>query len=125
IDRDPLKLLEVSGLGEKRLEKIKSCWADQKSIRDVMVFLQTYGVSPAYAQKIFKKYQDQSISKVKENPYNLARDIFGIGFKIADGIAEKMGIAKDSPKRIDSGIEFVLGQLSNDGHVCCPIDEFL
>lgn len=125
IDRTPERLLEIPGIGEKRIEKIKTCWSEQKSIRDVMVFLQTYSVSPAFAQKIFKSYGDQSIAKVKDNPYHLARDIFGIGFKTADTIAQKMGIAKDSDKRIDAGIEFVLSQLSGDGHVCYPVDEFL
>lgn len=125
IDQTPEKLLEITGLGAKRIEKIKQCWAEQRSIREVMVFLQTYGVSPAFAQKIFKAYGDQSIAKVKENPFHLARDIFGIGFKTADTIASKMGISKDADKRIDAGIEYVLSQLSNDGHVCYPVQEFL
>lgn len=125
IENEPEKLLEVSGLGTKRLEKIKVCWKDQRSIRDVMVFLQTYEVSPAFAQKIFKTYGSQSIAKVKENPYTLARDIFGIGFKTADLLAQKMGIARDSSQRLDAGIEYVLSQLSNEGHVCYPTDEFL
>lgn len=125
IEASPEKLLEISGLGAKRLEKIKSCWRDQRSIRDVMVFLQTYGVSPAFAQKIFKTYGDQSVLKVKENPFRLAREIFGIGFKTADILAKKMGIANDSAQRLDAGIEYVLSQLSNDGHVCYPVDEFL
>lgn len=125
IDQHPEKLLEVQGLGGKRLDKIKQCWSEQKSIREVMVFLQTYGVSPAYAQKIFKSYGDQSIQKVKDNPFYLARDIFGIGFKTADTIAQKMGIAKDSEQRIDAGIEFVLTELSGDGHTCHPVDQFL
>lgn len=125
IDTSPEKLLEIPGLGAKRLETIKSCWQDQRSIRDVMVFLQTYGVSPAFAQKIFKTYRTQSITKVKENPYTLARDIFGIGFKTADTLAQKMGIVSDSAQRLDAGIEYVLSQLSNDGHVCYPVQEFL
>jgi exodeoxyribonuclease V alpha subunit len=125
IDQTPERLLEIEGLGKKRAEQIQSCWSEQKSVRDVMVFLQTYDVSPSYAQKIFKKYGDQSIKKVKENPFNLARDIFGIGFKTADTIAAKLGIAKDAPQRIDSGIEFVLSELSSDGHVCFPVEEFL
>jgi exodeoxyribonuclease V alpha subunit len=123
IETAPEKLLEIAGLGAKRLEKIKACWLEQKSIREVMVFLQTYGVSPAFAQKIFKTYGDQSIVKVKENPYTLARDIFGIGFKTADTLAQKMGIAPGSPQRLDAGIEYVLSQLSSDGHVCYPVDE--
>lgn len=125
IDKEPERLLEVPGLGKKRVERIATCWQDQKSIRDVMIFLQKYGVSPTYAQKIFKSYGNQSIQKVNENPYCLARDIFGIGFSSADKIAESMGVEKNSPKRIDAGIEYVLSQLSNDGHVCYPIAEFL
>jgi len=125
IDKDPDKLLEISGLGGKRLDKIKECWTDQKSIREVMVFLQTYSVSPAYAQKIFKSYGDKSISKVKENPFYLARDIFGIGFKTADTIAQKMGIDKSSEMRIDAGIEYVLSELSSDGHTCYPVEGFV
>lgn len=125
IEHSPEKLLEVSGIGAKRLEKMKDCWQDQRSIRDVMVFLQAYGVSPAFAQKIFKTYGDQSVAKVKENPYALARDIFGIGFRTADLLAQKMGVTHDSPQRLDAGIEYVLSQLSNDGHVCYPVDEFL
>ncbi len=125
IDQDPQALLEVEGLGKKRLDKIQTCWSDQKSIREVMVFLQTYGVSPTYAQKIFKNYGAQSIAKVRENPFNLAKDIFGIGFKTADAIAAKLGIAKEAPQRIDSGIEYVLSELSNEGHVCYPEEELL
>jgi exodeoxyribonuclease V alpha subunit len=123
IDETPERLQEIPGLGGKRIESIKLCWIEQKSIRDVMVFLQTYGVSPAYAQKIFKKYGADAIKKVKENPYNLAKEIHGIGFKTADTIAQKMGIAKDSKERIEAGIEYTLSELANDGHVCYPSDE--
>lgn len=125
IESNPEKLLEIPGLGVKRMEKIKSCWDEQKSIRQVMIFLQGHGVSPSFAQKIFKSYGNQSITKVKENPFALARDIFGIGFKTADTVAEKMGVEKGSNQRIDAGIEYVLSQLSGDGHVCYPVDEFL
>jgi exodeoxyribonuclease V alpha subunit len=125
IETSPERLLEIPGLGAKRIEKIKACWQSQRSIRDVMVFLQSYGVSPAFAQKIFKTYGDQSIARVKENPFTLARDIFGIGFRTADQLAQKMGIACDSPQRLDAGIEYVLSQLSSDGHVCYPVDEFV
>jgi len=112
---------KVQGLGKKRLELIKNCWLEQKSIRDVMVFLQGHGVSPAFAQKIFKNYGPQSVKKVTENPYKLARDIHGIGFKIADDIAQNLGIAKDSSARIEAGIEHILSENSNEGHVCCPL----
>lgn len=125
LDNEPERLLDVPGLGAKRVEKIKSCWIEQKSIRDVMIFLQSNGVSPSYAQKIFKNYGNQSIVKVKQNPYILAREITGIGFKIADDIAKKMGIAHDSVQRIEAGIEYTLSELSKEGHVCYPLTEFL
>lgn len=125
IDQNPNNLLEVTGLGEKRVEKIKSCWIEQKSIREVMIFLQSHQISPTYAQKIFKCYGCNSIKKVQENPYLLARDISGIGFKIADGIAQKMGIPHESPQRIDAGVEYILSELAGEGHVCFPLEEFL
>lgn len=125
IDKDPSKLLTVKGLGDKKLDKIIECFKAQKSIREVMIFLQSNGVSPAYAQKIFKVYGDKSIERVTEDPYRLARDIFGIGFKMADGIAQKMGIEKNSPFRIKAGIEFLLSNLSQEGHVCYPQSELI
>jgi exodeoxyribonuclease V alpha subunit len=125
IDQTPHKLLDIPGLGEKKLESLIECWKAQKSIREVMIFLRAHGASPAYAQRIYKTYGDQSIQKVKENPYNLAKDIFGIGFKIADGIALKLGFTVHSPERIKAGIEFVLWELSNEGHTCYPLKDFL
>ena len=125
IDQNPEKLLEVAGLGKKRIDKIKECWTEQKSVREVMIFLQSHDISPAYAQKIFKNYGMQCITKVQQNPYILAREISGIGFKIADAIAKKMGIAHDSPQRIDAGVDHVLSELSKEGHVCFPVDEFV
>jgi len=124
IDQDPNQLSEIPGIGKKRIALVKSCWDEQKAIRNVMIFLQAQGISPAFAQKIYKYYGDKSIEKIKENPFNLARDIFGIGFKSADKLASKMGIANNAPQRIDSGIEYVLSELMGDGHVCYPIDEF-
>ena len=123
IDKNPERLLEVEGLGQKRIDLIISCWSQQRSIRDVMIFLQSHGISPAYAQKVYKTYGDKSIAKVQENPFNLARDIFGIGFKTADAIAQKMGIAKDSPGRIDAGIEQMLVDARDDGNACLPFTE--
>lgn len=125
IDQHPERLLEVEGLGKKRVEKIKLCWSEQSSIREVMIFLQSYSVSPAFAQKIFKMYGVNSIQKVRENPYRLAREVKGIGFKTADQIAERLGIEKDSPKRIAAGIEFVLSELASEGHVCYPLHHFI
>ncbi|MCB1112922.1 MAG: ATP-dependent RecD-like DNA helicase [Chlamydiales bacterium] len=125
IDSDPSRLKEVEGIGKKRLEMIIGCWQDQRGIREVMIFLQSHGVSSTYAQKIYKVYGPQTISRLKENPYRLARDIFGIGFRSADKVALEMDIAKESPKRIDAGVEYVLQELSNDGHTCYPVPVFL
>jgi len=125
IDKQPERLHEIEGLGKKRIEKIIDCWVEQKSIREVMIFLQSHGVSPSYAQKVFKAYGDQSIKKVTSNPFQLARDIFGIGFKTADEIAQKLGIAKDAPARLDAGLEYTLSECSDEGHVCFPLQELI
>lgn len=125
IDATPERLLEVSGIGGKRVEKIRTCWHEQKSIRDVMIFLRGHGVSPSFAQKIFKAYGDQSIEKVRSNPFQLAKEIHGIGFKSADAIARGLGIPTTSSARIDAGIEHTLWELSNEGHVCYPLNDLL
>lgn len=125
IEKDPKKLLEVPGLGKKRLELITDRWSEQRLVREVMIFLQSNGVSPAYAQKIYKIYGEKSIEKVQQNPYHLARDIRGIGFKTADTIARTMGIDKESPYRIEAGIEHLILELSGEGHVCFPKEEFI
>ncbi len=125
IDKDPDRLLEVPGIGGKRVEKIKACWQDQQSIREVMIFLRGHGVSPSYAQKIFKNYGEKSIEKVRTNPFQLAKEIHGMGFKTADSIAQGLGIPTDSPARIDAGIEHTLWELSNDGHVCFPLQKLI
>lgn len=125
IDATPDILMDIDGIGPKRIEKIKVCWKEQKAIREVMVFLQGYAISPTYAQKVFKTYGEESIDVIKENPYQLARDIWGIGFKTADQTAQKLGIAKDSDIRIDAGVEWVLNELANEGHTCYPVDKFL
>lgn len=125
IDENPQALNAVEGIGPKRMQQIISCWSDQKSIRDVMIFLQQYQVSSLYAQKIFKTYGDKAIEKMRENPYCLATDIYGIGFKSADKIAKEMGMDAHAPQRIDAGIEYVISKLSDDGHVCHPVEEFI
>jgi exodeoxyribonuclease V alpha subunit len=125
IDQMPERLLEVEGLGKKRMGLITACWAEQKSIRDVMIFLQSHGVSPTYAQKIYKTYGSNSIKIVTENPYRLARDIFGVGIKTADAIAMKIGMAKEAIERQDAGLEYALSMASEDGHVCLPEEELL
>ena len=120
IEQEVEKFTEVDGIGRKRIEMIKKAWADQKEIRQVMIFLQSHGVSSAYATKIFKTYGNESIEVVQENPYRLATDIFGIGFLTADRIAEKLGFAKDSELRAEAGILYVLHQLADEGHVYYP-----
>jgi len=125
IDQTPDLLMDIEGIGKKRLERIKGCWAEQKSIREVMVFMQGQGISPTYAQKVFKQYGEESIEVMKTNPYRLAKDIWGIGFKTADEAAKKLGMGNDSPMRIDSGVEWVLNELANEGHTCFPVDKFL
>lgn len=116
IEEEPDKLINVEGIGKKRLEMIKKAWQEQKEIKNVMLFLQSHGVSTGYAVKIYKTYGDESINVVRDNPYRLADDIWGIGFKTADKIAQKLGFDKNSFERSRSGIAYVLNQLSNDGH---------
>jgi exodeoxyribonuclease V alpha subunit len=122
IENDIEKLALVEGIGRKRIAMIQNAWEEQKEIRDVMLFLQSHGVGSGYATKIFKQYGNRSVAVVKDNPYRLATDIFGIGFVTADSIAEKLGFPKDSPKRIEAGILYVLNKLSDDGHVFYPYE---
>ena len=117
IENDADKLLEVYGIGKGRVEKIRTSWEKQKDVKDIMVFLQGHGVSSTYAAKIYKQYGKESIEKVQANPYCLADDIWGIGFKTADGIAEKLGYEKNDLRRCRSGIFYTLNKLSEDGHV--------
>ena len=125
IENDIEKLVMVEGIGKKRIAMIQNAWEEQKEIRDVMLFLQSHGVSSGYATKIFKQYKNRSIAVVTENPYRLAMDIFGIGFVIADSIAEKLGFPKDSPLRVEAGILYVLHQLSDEGHVFYPYEHLV
>ena len=117
IETDIQRLHEVPGIGKKRVEMIRESWEKQKDIKNVMLFLQGHGVSTAYAAKIYRQYGKESIDKVKENPYRLADDIWGIGFKTADSIASKMGYEKNDLRRCQSGICYTLNQLANEGHV--------
>ena len=122
IEHQHQRLREVEGIGEKKLGMIRAAWQEQREVRDVMLFLQSHDVSSAYASKIYRQYGKTSIAIVKENPYRLATDIFGIGFKTADSIAAKLGIPKDSPMRAEAGILYVLQQFALNGHVYYPYD---
>ena len=125
IEKEPKKLSDVPGIGPKRIKKIHDSWMKQLDVKEVMVFLQGNGVSTAYAAKIYKAYGKESIKKVQNNPYCLADDIWGIGFKTADSIAEKMGYTKNDPRRCKSGIVYTLNQLSNEGHVYAERNQLL
>ncbi|MGH7434956.1 MAG: helix-hairpin-helix domain-containing protein, partial [Polyangiaceae bacterium] len=120
IDQQPARLIEVDGIGPVRSERITEAWVEQRQIKDVMVFLQSHGVSTTYATRIYKEYRDRSIAVVRENPYRLATDILGIGFKSADKIASQLGIGPTSPLRAEAGVLHVLATLSDEGHVYVP-----
>lgn len=117
IETDINRLLEVEGIGKKRIQQIKESWERQKEIKNVMLFLQEHGVSTSFAAKIYKQYGNESIGIIKENPFQLADDIWGIGFKTADGIGEKLGFGKESFVRLRSGIMYTLSSLADEGHV--------
>ena len=125
IDNSPNRLSEIDGIGPKRIELITKNWNEQKVIREVIIFLKTYNISPSFGQKIYKIYGEASIRVVKENPYVLAKEIHGIGFKTADNIAMRLGFEKESHLRIVSGIEYVLLELLQRGHSCFPKEDFL
>jgi len=125
IEQSPERLREIPGIGEVRARKITSGWADQKVIRSIMVFLHARGVSTSRAVRIFKTYGQGAIEIVQENPYRLAQDIRGIGFLSADTIAQKIGIAKDSPLRAQAGISYALTEASGQGHCGLPYAELV
>ena len=125
IEQTPNKLREVQGIGKKRVDTIKEAWAAQREIKNVMLFLQSNNVSTAHAVKIYKTYESDAIPIVRENPYRLADDIYGIGFKTADTISQNLGIAPESPHRVMAGIKYVLSHKADDGHVFLYREELL
>lgn len=120
IEQTPERLLELPGIGKKRQERVTSAWAEQKVIREIMVFLQSHGVGTSRSVRIYKTYGEQAIEKVRENPYRLALDIHGIGFKTADMLAQKLGIGPQSLLRAQAGVRHVLQEWSGEGH-CAAI----
>jgi exodeoxyribonuclease V alpha subunit len=120
IDAQPQRLREVPDIGQKRYQLIAEAWEAQKSIKEVMVFLQGHGVSAGLAVKIYKHYGDGALGVVKADPYRLARDIWGIGFKTADQIARALGLPDDAPARVEAGAVYALNELADDGHVYAP-----
>lgn len=125
IEQTPERLTECDGIGRKRKEQVVSAWAEQKAVRSIMVFLQSYGVGTARAVRIYKTYGDGAIELVKNNPYRLALDIYGIGFKTADALAERLGITKGSPLRAQAGVRHVLQELCNHGHCAAEYSQLI
>jgi exodeoxyribonuclease V alpha subunit len=125
IEEQADRLNEVPGVGWKRVQMIMSAWQEQKAIKEVMIFLQSNGVSTSLATKIYKFYGDDAIGIVRQDPYRLARDIFGIGFLTADRIAQSMGLAPDSPQRVAAGVAYALNQATDEGHVFLPTSELV
>ena len=124
IEENPERLLEVDGIGKVRVERIRKSWQEQKEIRNIMLFLQSHDVSTGHATKIYKTYGNESIRVVQENPYRLADDIWGIGFRTADTIAQKLGFEKDRFVRLRSGMLYTLNRLADEGH-CFATEEML
>ncbi|MFD0444388.1 ATP-dependent RecD-like DNA helicase [Streptomyces indonesiensis] len=125
IEQEPKRLVEVPGLGPKRTKMIAAAWEEQKAIKEVMVFLQGVGVSTSIAVRIYKKYGDASISVVKNEPYRLAADVWGIGFLTADKIAQSVGIPHDSPDRVKAGLQYALSQSADQGHCYLPEEQLI
>ena len=125
IEAAPQKLREVPGIGEFRAGKIAAGWAEQKAVRDIMVFLHSHGVGTSRAVRIFKTYGHDAIQVMTENPYRLARDIRGIGFRTADAIAMKLGMTREAPQRVRAGISFALQEATDEGHCGLPIEDLV
>jgi len=125
IEEEPGRLVEVPGLGPKRTAMITTAWEEQRAIKEVMVFLQGVGVSTSLAVRIYKAYRDQAIGVVRREPYRLAADVWGIGFRTADQIAQRLGMPHDSPERVKAGLQFTLSEASEDGHCYLPETELV
>ncbi|MFZ4985317.1 MAG: ATP-dependent RecD-like DNA helicase [Blastocatellia bacterium] len=125
IENDISRLGEVRGIARKRVELIERAWAEQQSIKQVMLFLQSHGVSTHFAVKIFKQYGQEAIAIVEQNPYRLAVEVYGIGFRTADQIARNLGLPIDAPARLEAGLRFVLSAAADEGHCYLPQRELL
>ena len=125
IENSPDRLREVPGIGKVRARRISKAWSRHREVRDIMIFLQSHGISAGYALRILKAYGNKALGILQENPYRLCFDIVGIGFKIADKIAAQLGVDPQSPRRAQAGIYYVLGNLSEKGHMCYPYRAFV
>jgi len=120
IQNNPIKLTEIEGIGEKKADMIAKSFAEQADIKEIMMFLQSHNISTNYSVRIYKEYGKNTVAVIKENPYRLSEDIYGIGFKLADKIASSLGVEKDSPYRISSGVKYVLSEYAARGHTYVP-----
>jgi exodeoxyribonuclease V alpha subunit len=125
IENEIERLVEVRGVARKRIELVQQAWAEQRSIKDVMIFLQGHGVSTYFAVKIFKQYGSHAIRVVEADPYRLSADIYGIGFRTADKIAQSLGMSLDAPTRLEAGLQYVLSQATDQGHCFLPQQELV
>lgn len=125
IENHPERLSEVEDIGPKRSKQICKAWNDQKQVKEIMLFLHSYGVSTNLAVKIYKQYGEEALDVVQQDPYRLARDIHGVGFKTADKIAQSMGLPRDAPSRVDAGVVYALNESTNEGHVYIPEEELV
>src|SRR6185312_11236197 len=123
IEADPDRLREVTGIGPMRARRITDAWAEQKIVREIMVFLHSHGIGTARAVRIFKTYGADAVQVMADNPYRLARDIRGIGFKTADAIAMRLGIDKAAMIRVRAGISYALAEAMDDGHCGLPTED--
>lgn len=125
MDKEPHRLLEIEGIGEKKAASIEKSFRSYKEVQDVLVSLQGYGIGANQALRLYRQYGSQTVRKVKENPYRLAEEVLGIGFKTADKISRLLGLPEDSPERVSAAITFALRQASDQGHVYLPREELL
>ena len=125
IEAEPARLTEVEGIGRKRAARIVKGWAEQKAVREIMIFLHAHGVGTARATRIFRTYGADSLKVMAEDPYRLARDIRGIGFRTADAIALRLGLARDAPQRLNAGVSYALQTAMDEGHCGLPVDRLV
>ncbi len=125
LDQEPERLYEIQGLGKRRADEIIECWKSRTEQQELFVILCDWGISQSMALKILKKWGSNAIQVIKKNPYQLAKEIHGIGFRVADAIAERLGIDPQSDVRVDAAIEYFLWEMSVEGHTCVPVEQFL
>jgi exodeoxyribonuclease V alpha subunit len=125
MEKDPERLREVPGIGPAKAEAIRQAFAGQAGLREAMVFLQGHGIGPAAAARIYRTYGADAVALIRENPYRLAEEVFGVGFKTADRLARSLGLAADAPARIEAGLAYLLRQGAGEGHLYVPLPQLV